>query len=807
MSIELKYLKYKNKYINLKKMFKQSQYGGEIIIYGRETSLYKENKVKIDNIISNIDGYTIYIINDLASIGINTSTIKQNKLYSINFSKIVNTPTADNSYKYIELGDSTNIDIDLVINYLQNVSEFTDFGISTNIIITYKTFGFYIGIFYTSIPTYIELTHLHFNNKHNISKCLEMFTNALRISNTIFTKINLKPNITFDILLDEHANIIDNKIIISKLFKMPIYYPVGIKGHYILERIAKNPSLLGVLKKEIPTLDPYALYKFGQDNFFLLENNILNILLPIDDPNIRKFIEHNLLRPVEHVYKEFKPKHINDYNCGNCTFTPYNIPKTSSINNTRNIKMISYVFFALRPHITDELKGILDSMEFKSKSLEEQIFIISNYNKLNKYTSGLIQNGLLLEEIFPGWICRIYYDNSLLSKENKQLYDIILRWLDTKHNIELIKYDFKDFQDEHGNHFTLFGAFVRIMPLFDDNISVLVLRDIDSIPLHKDYLEQERFIRDDSKTIHVYGFFNESTEGYFPPNTNCVVSNYLKLINDSNTNIIQIPETDHAYFEYNHIIKTLYPLGLVSIKNNKRLFNKALLTKMFEYIFKNQSYSDYMTKIINIYKDTVVTTENIFSIYSMSKYIEHLLKTSYTNFISKCFGELSIWSWNSDEAIFNALIFMAYNNNVELVASTTDLYYLSNINPNIDLKTLLEILLCKNLHIEENIKSINFDVFCSIYSKDIPKKTPKQCEEILHKAIIKMKELTDNHTEDPFDVKSFVGYWKRINQTEKTFTSSASIADYLNHKKFKEKLIQLYNIISPTIYFEEMLPY
>lgn len=96
------------------------------------------------------------------------------------------------------------------------------------------------------------------------------------------------------------------------------------------------------------------------------------------------------------------------------------------------------------------------------KAINKKIISFSVYGSNPKYADAVLKNIALQPEIYPGWICRIYYDESVPK-------DIIEKIKDT--NAELIE------MPKSKGHL---GMFWRFRPLMDKSIERFIVRDSDS---------------------------------------------------------------------------------------------------------------------------------------------------------------------------------------------------------------------------------------------------------------------------------------------------------------------------------------
>jgi hypothetical protein len=95
------------------------------------------------------------------------------------------------------------------------------------------------------------------------------------------------------------------------------------------------------------------------------------------------------------------------------------------------------------------------------------------------YTAGLIKNIEHIKKYVENSIIRIYYDDSILKKDDSWR-DLFKQLCDDKY-VQLIKYDFKQFKESTVFHKDLFGTLIRFLPLFNfcKSNEIVILEDID----------------------------------------------------------------------------------------------------------------------------------------------------------------------------------------------------------------------------------------------------------------------------------------------------------------------------------------
>jgi hypothetical protein len=103
----------------------------------------------------------------------------------------------------------------------------------------------------------------------------------------------------------------------------------------------------------------------------------------------------------------------------------------------------------------------------------KKIISYSLFGSDPKYCYGILCNVEQSKIVYPGWICRIYYDNSV--PEN------VISELSTKKNVELndmsnFIWNNLDCQDNKKYH----KMYWRFLPIDDDDVELMISRDADS---------------------------------------------------------------------------------------------------------------------------------------------------------------------------------------------------------------------------------------------------------------------------------------------------------------------------------------
>lgn len=98
------------------------------------------------------------------------------------------------------------------------------------------------------------------------------------------------------------------------------------------------------------------------------------------------------------------------------------------------------------------------------------------------YFLGVLHNlesGIMKPE-WDGWTLRLYYDNSV-EQRWPEIWPIISTALQFNPRIQLVKFNWPQYQDEFGQHYGLVGTLARFLPFGEANVEVCIARDIDNI--------------------------------------------------------------------------------------------------------------------------------------------------------------------------------------------------------------------------------------------------------------------------------------------------------------------------------------
>lgn len=94
----------------------------------------------------------------------------------------------------------------------------------------------------------------------------------------------------------------------------------------------------------------------------------------------------------------------------------------------------------------------------------KKIISFSLYGSLPKYNFGMIANVKIAKKIFPDWICRVYYDDSVPISTIGELSN--------HDNVELVNMESFDK--------SLFPMIWRFLPVDDEDVSITISRDADA---------------------------------------------------------------------------------------------------------------------------------------------------------------------------------------------------------------------------------------------------------------------------------------------------------------------------------------
>ena len=195
----------------------------------------------------------------------------------------------------------------------------------------------------------------------------------------------------------------------------------------------------------------------------------------------------------------------------------------------------------------------------------------------HKYADYLYLSIKGIRKITPDWYVRLYIDNSLLHKDNpdKAIWLSKLQLILKMSNVQIIAVKFPRYYI-NSHHRELLPVMLRYLALFDENLSVILFRDIDNIYTSQhQYFVDKWLERGDDICVYMNNNYNrQQISGLVPESGNSAI----------------VLEDKH----YNIIFGGLWNIK----KSHGSKFSKSLWQKMFAYCESYTSFtSDY--KYIN----------------------------------------------------------------------------------------------------------------------------------------------------------------------------------------------------------------
>jgi hypothetical protein len=122
----------------------------------------------------------------------------------------------------------------------------------------------------------------------------------------------------------------------------------------------------------------------------------------------------------------------------------------------------------------------------------KKIISFSLYGTHPKYTNGMICNVELAKIIYPDWICRIYYDDSVP--------ELVIKTLKEYDNTELVLMSGDD----------VFPMIWRFLAIDDEDVEVMLCRDADSRLSYREKVCVDIFLSSDSILHSIRDNFNHT---------------------------------------------------------------------------------------------------------------------------------------------------------------------------------------------------------------------------------------------------------------------------------------------------------
>ena len=113
---------------------------------------------------------------------------------------------------------------------------------------------------------------------------------------------------------------------------------------------------------------------------------------------------------------------------------------------------------------TPPKSNIVSTSIFKANPLNDP-------NKLNLYLNGIENEAESLPEVLPGWIYRIYIDQSFYNYDATDKYSSrfkkIIQKIEKLPHVQIVQFNYPEFSDEKNTHLKTFGSFIRFHAAFD----------------------------------------------------------------------------------------------------------------------------------------------------------------------------------------------------------------------------------------------------------------------------------------------------------------------------------------------------
>ena len=175
-----------------------------------------------------------------------------------------------------------------------------------------------------------------------------------------------------------------------------------------------------------------------------------------------------------------------------------------------------------------------------------KIISFSLYGTHPIYTYGAIENAILALTLYPTWICRFYYNDTVPTK--------IIEALKLMKNTEIIKIN---------THCGNINMLWRFNPLFDKNVDIVISRDTDSRLNRKEVIAVKQWLLSD-KNFHIMrDHQNHGTEilgGMFGARNKVAINFENDFYNFAHANIVGSDQNFLRNIIYPHVkkINTIY---------------------------------------------------------------------------------------------------------------------------------------------------------------------------------------------------------------------------------------------------------
>jgi len=228
--------------------------------------------------------------------------------------------------------------------------------------------------------------------------------------------------------------------------------------------------------------------------------------------------------------------------------------------------------------------------------MKKRILSFSLYGNNEKYTVGAIKNSLLVDKIYPGWIMRVYHDDTVP--------DEILTSL-AKNNVELIRMPDK----------TIPGMYWRFLTADDPDVERYCVRDADSrLSMREKYAVDEWI--ESGKILHIM----RDHPFHGVPIVGCGFGIY---------NIEEFNMTEE-------VINWLYPSG---IENGRK-----------EFVYGDDQL--FMIKFYNFYKNNAISHDEFFPFRNTKPFP---VKRIGLEFVGKIYDKYDNTNTSDEQTLYNHL--------------------------------------------------------------------------------------------------------------------------------------------------------
>ena len=374
------------------------------------------------------------------------------------------------------------------------------------------------------------------------------------------------------------------------------------------------------------------------------------------------------------------------------------------------------------------------------------------YKNDNIYTDGLIKNIEHIKKYMKNSIVRIYYDDSILKKDDS--WRDLFKELCKDKYVQLIKYDFKQFKESTVFHKDLFGTLVRFLPLFNfcKTNETIISEDIDF-----DY-----------------------SDSYYYSN---YIPKYIKYINDKKS-IAFVSYRLSIYIEKGR-------LEISPIIKKYKFLPRVVATPLISSIQMDKNIFVKFIKCMYV-KCTDYTTwmkETISQIDCNSPKIKEKDKSICRSMLTEKFSKTGLFLFGIDEFFIN---FYIYN---ELLNNKKNFYIYMKLPPMGDYNRILyNVMYIKKSITKTYLENFQKFVLKNDYTNDITYNY-NLINRVLNSS---MDVVAQKINSDEIKLKKYTLYSKRAYEFIHNSISDGSFKNNLIEKsqKFKNYYMLYFNLIS-----------